>query len=155
FMLVGFSPVLAVFWATVLAIATSALRSDTAILPWWGALPMVVALALGVAQMTGVHFEAFAEYGWLLVFVPAAAMAAIGLLVPRLAPAAERFATAMREGTTGVLNIAATCATAGIIVGVVTLTGLAQRFADIIIGYAQGSLLLTTMFTAMIVWLVG
>jgi TRAP-type uncharacterized transport system fused permease subunit len=66
-----------------------------------------------------------------------------------------KFANAMREGTTGVLNIAATCATAGIIVGVVTLTGLAQRFADIIIGYAQGSLLLTAMFTAMIVWLVG
>ena len=51
---------------------------------------------------------------------------------------------------TGVLNVATTCATAGIIVGVVTLTGLAQRFADIIIGYAQGSLLLTTIFTAAI-----
>jgi TRAP-type uncharacterized transport system fused permease subunit len=54
-----------------------------------------------------------------------------------------------------VLNVAATCATAGIIVGVVTLTGLAQRFADIIIGYAQGSLLLTAVFTAAIVWIVG
>jgi TRAP-type uncharacterized transport system fused permease subunit len=54
-----------------------------------------------------------------------------------------------------VLNIAATCATAGIIVGVVTLTGLAQRFADIIIGYAQGSLVLTAIFTAAIVWVVG
>ena len=61
----------------------------------------------------------------------------------------------MREGTTGVLNIAATCATAGIIVGVVTLTGLAQRFADIIIGYAQGSLLLTALYTAAIVWVIG
>ena len=61
----------------------------------------------------------------------------------------------MKDGTTGVLNVAATCATAGIIVGVVTLTGLAQRFADIIIGYAQGSLLLTAMFTAAIVWIVG
>ncbi|HEU4377298.1 MAG TPA: TRAP transporter large permease subunit, partial [Hyphomicrobiaceae bacterium] len=66
-----------------------------------------------------------------------------------------RFVQAMKEGTTGVLNVAATCATAGIIVGVVTLTGLAQRFADIIIGYAQGSLLLTAIFTAAIVWIVG
>jgi TRAP transporter 4TM/12TM fusion protein len=155
FMLVGFSPVLAVFWATVLAIAASALRSDTAIVPWWAAIPMVVALAFGLAQMGSVHFDLFSDYGWLLVFVPAAVIAAIGLLAPRLAPMSEKFATAMREGTTGVLNIAATCATAGIIVGVVTLTGLAQRFADIIIGYAQGSLLLTAMFTAMIVWLVG
>jgi TRAP transporter 4TM/12TM fusion protein len=155
FMLMGFSPVLAVFWATVLAIAASALRSDTAIVPWWATIPLVVALALGMGQIGGVQYAAFADYGWLLIFVPAGAVAALGLLAPRLSPVSERFAVAMRDGTTGVLNVAATCATAGIIVGVVTLTGLAQRFADIIIGYAQGSLLLTAMFTAMIVWLVG
>jgi TRAP transporter 4TM/12TM fusion protein len=155
FMLLGFSPVLAVFWATVLAVAASALRSDTAIVPWWAAVPLVAALALGMAQMMGVHFELFSDYGWLLIFVPATLVAALGLFRPGLVPAAQKFATALREGTTGVLNIAATCATAGIIVGVVTLTGLAQRFADIIIGYAQGSLLLTAMFTAAIVWLVG
>lgn len=155
FMLMGFSPVLAVFWATVLAIATSALRSDTAILPRWAAIPLVVALAFGMAQMAGTQFALFGNYGWLLVFVPVTVVAAIGLLAPHLSPVSKRLATALRDGTTGVLNIAATCATAGIIVGVVTLTGLAQRFADIIIGYAQGSLLLTAVFTAMIVWLVG
>ena len=157
FMLMGFSPVLAVFWATVLSIAASALRSDTAIVPWWAAIPLAVALVLGTAHVLGgVDFgPLYNDYNWLLVFVPVAVVAAIGLLAPRLAPMSARFATAMREGTTGVLNIAATCATAGIIVGVVTLTGLAQRFADIIIGYAQGSLLLTAIFTAMIVWLVG
>jgi TRAP transporter 4TM/12TM fusion protein len=100
FMLLGFSPVLAVFWATMLAIALSYLRRDTALVP-------------------------------------------------------SKLFRALAEGTTGVLNIAATCATAGIIVGVVTLTGLAQRFADIIIGYAQGSLVLTAIFTAAIVWVVG
>ena len=51
--------------------------------------------------------------------------------------------------------MATTCATAGIIVGVTTLTGLAQRFADIIIGYAAGSLVLTALYTAAIVWVVG
>lgn len=99
-MLNGMSPVLSVFWATILAIAVSYLRRDTA------------------------------------------------LTFPKLT-------RAMAEGTTGVLNIAATCATAGIIVGVTTLTGLAQRFADIIIGYAQGSLVLTALFSAAIVWVVG
>ena len=79
----------------------------------------------------------------------------VGLLAPHIAPSTEKLAKALKDGTTGVLNVAATCATAGIIVGVVTLTGLAQRFADIIIGYAQGSLLLTAMFTAAIVWIVG
>lgn len=100
FLLLGFSPILSVFWATMLAIAMSFLRRDTALVP----LKLIEAL---------------------------------------------------KEGTTGVLSIAATCATAGIIVGVVTLTGLAQRFADIIIGYAAGSLLLTAIFTAGIVWIVG
>jgi TRAP-type uncharacterized transport system fused permease subunit len=100
FMLYGFSPVLSVFWATMLAIAVSYLRRDTALVP------------------------------------------------PKLV-------RALAEGTTGVLSIAATCATAGIIVGVTTLTGLAQRFADIIIGYAQGNLVLTALFSAAIVWVVG
>ena len=99
-MLYGFSPVLSVFWATMLAIAASYLRRDTALVP------------------------------------------------PKLV-------RALAEGTTGVLSIAATCATAGIIVGVTTLTGLAQRFADIIIGYAQGNLVLTALFSAAIVWVVG
>jgi TRAP transporter 4TM/12TM fusion protein len=156
FMLLGFSPVLAVFWATVLAVAVSALRSDTAIVPWWAALPLVVALALVVAQLTGTQFGPwYSNYSWLLIFVPILAVAAIGLFAPQTAPTTERFVRAMKEGTTGVLNVAATCATAGIIVGVVTLTGLAQRFADIIIGYAQGSLLLTAIFTGAIVWIVG
>ena len=100
FMLAGFSPVLSVFWATLLAIATSFLRKDTALVP----------------------------------------------------PKLKR---AMVEGTTGVLNAATTCASAGIIVGVVTLTGLGLKFSSIAIDYAGGSLLLTALYTAAIVWVVG
>jgi TRAP-type uncharacterized transport system fused permease subunit len=156
FMLVGFSPVLAVFWATMLAMATSALRSDTAIVPWWVALPLLVSLGLVIAQFARAPIPVWiSENLWLVIFVPLLAAATIGLIAPRLAPMSDRLVQAMRDGTTGVLNVAATCATAGIIVGVVTLTGLAQRFADIIIGYARGSLLLTTLFTAAIVWVVG
>jgi hypothetical protein len=40
----------------------------------------------------------------------------------------------------------------GLIVGVVTLTGLGLRFADIVITYAGGSLVLTAIYTALIVW---
>ena len=100
FMLLGFSPVLSVFWASVMAWLVSYLRRDTALTP-------------------------------------------------------HKLQRALADGTTGVLNVAATCACAGIIVGVVTLTGLAQRFADIIIGYAQGNLLLTALYTGAIVWVVG
>jgi TRAP transporter 4TM/12TM fusion protein len=100
FMLMGFSPVLAVFWATMMAILVSFFRWDTALWP-------------------------------------------------------RKLARAFQEGTTGVLNVAPTCAAAGIIVGSVTLTGLAQKFADIIITYAGGSLILTAIYTSLIVWIVG
>ena len=55
----------------------------------------------------------------------------------------------------GVLNVAATCAGAGIIVGVVTLTGLGLKFSSIVIDYAGGSLLMTAIFTSLVVWIVG
>ncbi len=67
----------------------------------------------------------------------------------------RRFVKAMETGTTGVLNVAATCASAGIIVGVVTLTGLGLKFSSIVIQYAGGSLALTAVYTALIVWIVG
>ena len=156
FMLLGFSPVLSVFWATMLAIAVSALRSDTAIVPWWLALPLVASLAVVLPQLLGYPATQWLNaYTWILIFGALVVGAVLGLLAPHIAPSTEKLARALKDGTTGVLNVAATCATAGIIVGVVTLTGLAQRFADIIIGYAQGSLLLTAMFTAGIVWIVG
>ena len=150
FMLMGFSPVLAVFWATMLAIAMSTIRADTALVP-----RLVVAIAIALAAIltvVGYHpVEAISQ----AVFLTLAVVAAVGLLLPQMFPVTTRLVNALRDGTVGVLNVAATCATAGIIVGVVTLTGLAQRFADIIVGYAQGSLILTTLFTAVIVWIVG
>src|SRR5215471_12052993 len=46
-------------------------------------------------------------------------------------------------------------ASAGIVVGVVTLTGLGLKFSSIVLDYAGGSLLLTALFTALVVWIVG
>ena len=100
FMLIGRSPALSVFYATVLAFALSFLTRETALTP-------------------------------------------------------KRLVRALSDGSTSVLTAATTCATAGIIVGVVTLTGLGQKFADIVISYAGGSLLLTAIFTALVVWIIG
>ena len=100
FMMIGFSPMMAVFWATVLAYLSSFLHRDCAMGP-------------------------------------------------------RKLVRALADGTNGVLNVAATCAAAGIIVGVVTLTGLGLKFSAIAIEYAGGSLALTALYTALIVWVVG
>src|SRR5713226_8040395 len=116
FMLLGYSPVLSVFWATVTAFATSFLHRDCAMFSYdlfRGREPLVK----GIFQ--------------------------------------SKFFKALEAGSTGVLNVATTCAGAGIIVGVVTLTGLGLKFSSIIIEYAGGSLLLTAIYTSLIVWIVG
>ncbi len=99
-MIVGFSPIWAVFWAIVLAFFASYLRKDTAL---------------------------------------------------RYAKAVK----ALAGGSMGVLGVACTCASAGVIVGVVTLTGLGLKFSSIIIGYAHGNLFLTAVFTGILMWIVG
>ncbi|MBK5957260.1 C4-dicarboxylate ABC transporter permease [Rhodoplanes elegans] len=100
FMVAGFSPMLSVFWSTLLAFGLSFLRPETALWP-------------------------------------------------------RKLVKALADGTIGVLNAATTCASAGIIVGVVTLTGLGLKFSSIVLAYAGNSLLLTALYTALIVWIVG
>ena len=59
------------------------------------------------------------------------------------------------KGARGSIEIAATCAAAGIIVGVLTQTGLGMKFAMIIINYSGGSLLLALIFTMLIAIILG
>lgn len=110
FMIYGFSPIIAVFWAILLAAGLSFLRKETA-----------------------------------LQFLPRQ-----GVPLHK-----TRLAAALQAGSVGVLAVAVTCAAAGIIVGVVTLTGLGLKFSAIVIQFAHGNLLLTAVFTALVVWIVG
>jgi len=61
----------------------------------------------------------------------------------------------LSDGAKGSMEIAATCATAGIIVGVLTQTGLGQKFAMIIYDYSGGYLLLALIFTMIIAIILG
>ena len=99
-MVIGFSPIWSVFWATVLAFLASYLRRETAL-----------TYKKAVAALSG--------------------------------------------GSIGVLGVACTCASAGIIVGVVTLTGLGLKLSSIIIGYAGGNLFLTALYTGVLMWIIG
>ena len=61
----------------------------------------------------------------------------------------------LKTGGQDVLGVAATTATAGIIVGVVTLTGLGLKLAGLIVTLAGGTLALTVIYSAIAVWLLG
>ena len=100
FMLWGYTAILSVFYATLLAVALSFIRRETALTP-------------------------------------------------------RRLCKTLEEGAASVLSVGATCATAGIIVGVVTLTGLGLKFSSIIIDLAGGNLFLTVVYTALALWILG
>jgi TRAP transporter 4TM/12TM fusion protein len=61
----------------------------------------------------------------------------------------------LAKGARGSIEIAATCAAAGIIVGVLTQTGLGMKFAMIIINYSGGSLILALIFSMLIAIILG
>jgi TRAP-type uncharacterized transport system fused permease subunit len=67
----------------------------------------------------------------------------------------RRLVTALETGGRAVLAVAATTATAGIIVGVVTLTGLGLKISNIIVDLAGGHLFLTVLYAAVAVWMLG
>ena len=67
----------------------------------------------------------------------------------------RRLMETLAAGAVQAVGIAATCACAGIIVGVITLTGLGLKFSEIAIHAAGGSLVVTALYTALIVWIVG
>jgi TRAP transporter 4TM/12TM fusion protein len=67
----------------------------------------------------------------------------------------KAIASTLAKGARGSMEIIATCAAAGIIVGVLTQTGLGQKFAMIIFAYSKGSLLLALIFTMLIAMVLG
>jgi TRAP transporter 4TM/12TM fusion protein len=67
----------------------------------------------------------------------------------------RRLAAALAAGGRGILPVAATTATAGIIVGTITLTGLGIKVAGLIVTIAGGHLLLTIVYAALAVWVLG
>jgi TRAP transporter 4TM/12TM fusion protein len=89
------------------------------------------------------------------VFWATVATFAVSFLDRESALVPRRLIAALKDGSLQVLNVATVCAAAGIIVGVVAKTGLGLKFSAIVIGYAGGSLVLTAIYTALIVWVVG
>jgi TRAP transporter 4TM/12TM fusion protein len=86
-----------------------------------------------------------------------ATLLAIGISWLTRAPAigVRRLTTALAAGGRAVLPVAATTATAGIIVGVVTLTGLGLKLSGLLVDAAGGHPALTVLYAAVAVWVLG
>ena len=63
--------------------------------------------------------------------------------------------TALEEGSIGTLEAAGACAAAGIIIDVFTMTGLGNRFVDVILLYGRDSLLLCLFLVMFVCLLLG
>jgi TRAP transporter 4TM/12TM fusion protein len=110
------------------------------------------------------HFTSLAAIALLMVwglsafravFWAAVLAFALSFLRPESALTPRRLFAALRAGATGVLGVTTTTAAAGIIVGVVTLTGLGLKIAGIIVALAGGHLFLTVVYSAIAVWVLG
>ncbi|MBM3129360.1 MAG: TRAP transporter fused permease subunit [Chloroflexi bacterium] len=153
FLLMGFTAMMAVFWSIMVAILLSILRSETAIVPRWIGVVMGVGIAVAIAltangvaprETPGLAAMALLVFALILAFVRRDAQ-----------DVTRRLYQALESGSRQVLNVAVTCAAAGILVGVVTLTGLGLRFSDIIISLAGGQLFFTLVLAAIVLWILG
>ena len=102
-----------------------------------------------VAILMAVGFTPFLAVFW-------ATVAAVGIsLLVQTPLGPRRLSAALSEGGKDALSVLSTTAVAGVIVGVVTLTGLGLKAAGLIVALAGGSLPLTVVFGAVAVWILG
>jgi TRAP-type uncharacterized transport system fused permease subunit len=59
------------------------------------------------------------------------------------------------DGGKGCIGVAATCATAGIIVSIINLSGLGLKLSGVIVDFGGGSLLFTILLSALAMWVLG
>ena len=91
-----------------------------------------------VSLITIILFMLLGFTAILAVFWSVVIVFLLSFIRPESALGPAKLIAALRKGTVDVLSVAATCAGAGIIVGVVTLTGLGLQFSSIVIDLAGG-----------------
>jgi len=102
-----------------------------------------------VAVLMALGFTPFRAVFWAIVAAVVVSVAVRQPLGPR------RLAGAFTAGGTDALSVLSTTAIAGVIVGIVTLTGLGLKAAGLIVAMAGGSLVGTVLLSAVAVWILG
>ena len=128
------------------AVMIDTLPAGTLIKRYWyhftSLIAIVVLMAIGFTPFRAVVLATLAAF--LLSF-----------LRRETAMTPRRTYNALKGGAVSTLSVASTCATAGIIVGVMTLTGLGLKMSDLIIDLANENLFLSVLYTGLAVWVLG
>lgn len=153
-LILGMSAFLAVFWSIVIAIILSMIRTEQRLLTLPGAaLGLVAALA---AFFMGGRLSVAAFLGLIAGGLVSVALYCWEKRRGRAPDAAtERLIAAVVEGGKGCVGIAATCATAGIIVSIINLTGLGLKLSGLIVDLGGGNLPVTILLAALAMWILG
>lgn len=156
-MAIGMTPFMAVFWSIMIAFILSFIQPETRLTSFKGLLAgVVVAIGLVLTGLVPSDRLSNAVYWGLM----AAALFSLGSWLynkyrgTSLNPIPPLL-RALESGGKGVVSIAATTAVAGIIVSVVTLTGLGLKISGQIVDLSGGNILATIVLAAVAVWVLG
>lgn len=169
FLVLGFTSFLAVFWSIAIAFMLSMVRSDSRLvtMPAFvaGTVAGVLAWAFGstdipetmnLDELFDGRISASIFWGMVVAIVVSGAQALSAMRAGREPdPASTRMIEAIMDGTRGTLGIIATCACAGLIVGIVNLTGLGLTLSSIIVAVGGGERLPVILLAALAMWVLG
>jgi len=148
-MLTGYSPGFSAILGLVSCLFISRVRSDTSMDLTMALIVtgiFCISLINGFVGSSG----SLVIPQWVGFLIGFAAAVLVYIKKPeKVKPGLVNFLAAARAGTENSLKIGATVGVIGIIIGVLTFSGLVLTFADIMIELAGGSLLLTIMLVAL------
>src|SRR5699024_8993083 len=112
---------------------------DTLRKGWFLITPIIVLLFVLLVLKASANFAAF----WAIISV-----ICIGVFNSSHRLNFKRFLTGLEDGARATIQVAVECAGAGIIIGIISLSGLGLKFSSLVIEFSGGSLILTMIMTA-------
>ncbi len=160
-MAVGMSAYMAVFWSIFIAYLLSFLRPETRLASIRGlliglAVGVILWLARGVINpiLDPLNIEIRSESNAAFWAMMTAVLVSL-FEGWRSKKGAAPILKMLEAGGKGTVSIASTTAVAGIIVSIITLTGLGTRLSGSIVSLAGGNVLFTILFAAVALWVLG
>lgn len=112
---------------------------------WFQAIPFAVLIGMMVANYTPMKAGFYALISLLVV----------QLILNRKVLTLDNILTGLEKGAKGVISVSTTSACAGIIVGVIMLTGLGTKFTSLISLWSGGHLMIALLLSAVVAIILG